>query len=112
MKRAINDALKSTGKPVAYLLSSTKTPPYIVFFMVSNVPIKLSNKRHAKKQRYQINLVSERPLDVNQNNDLMKIQSELEKRSLSVTEWQESMAVDEDERTASYLYWCEVSGNV
>lgn len=107
-KDVIYDALLKVGLPVSYIDTDKDTLPRINFFLVSNWHTRRSNKRHTQRLVYQVDVYSNRPLDVEFDPVLWQIITELEDENLLTSDWREVLNVNEKENRSVYHYWLEV----
>lgn len=108
-KDIIYDTLsRELDVPVAYLFTDTTEIPRVSFALVSNNSERLSNKRHEQRLIYQIDYMSDRPLDVETDITLNKIIEVLENENLILTDWMEEKVTDAESNRNLYFYWIEV----
>lgn len=104
----IQKALESLGIPFAYADSDINRFPRIIVNLVSNTSIKLSNLRHTRKLRYQIDLYSEIPRDIEVDDTLYQIEQKLLENGLNTSDWFEVSDIDVEKERGLYRYMIEV----
>lgn len=109
-KTEIFNILEAFEMPVSYNESTTSILPKMVMSFVSNVSIRLSNKKHSRYLRYQVMYYSDRALDVETDINLMNIEMALEGKGFMTTDWMEITDIDEKIEMSSYNYLLEVIG--
>lgn len=108
-KAKISNALKQgAGKvPIAY--GYTKRPmPYIIFNLIDNRGLRLSGKRHSKSTRWQVDVYSLSPKDVDADTLLSELQDALEDNRLITSEWIEIAETDAKTEQTNWRYMLEV----
>lgn len=108
-KAKISNALKQgAGKvPIAY--GYTKRPmPYIIFNLIDNRGLRLSGQRHNKSTRWQVDVYSLSPKDVDADALLSELQDALEDSRLITSEWIEIAETDAKTEQTSWRYMLEV----
>ena len=104
----IQKALEALEIPFAYADSDIKQFPRIIVNLVSNTSIRLSNKRHTAKVRYQIDLYSEIPRDVEVDDTLYQIEQKFLENGLRTSNWLEVSDIDIEKERGLYRYMIEV----
>lgn len=109
-KKTIYDTLRKELPhiPLAYRYSNLNELPRMSFAAISNVTLKLSNKRHMQRVWYQIDYFSRVPLDIETDTNLNRIIEVLENENLTLTNWQEEEDINVETDSALFTYWIEV----
>lgn len=110
VKDTIYKALKEVETNSFYADTTNTRFPRIVFYLVSNVPRRYSNKRLVNRITYQVSYYSDVAMNIENNETLWTIIEKLEKENLSTSNWYEQVDVDEKKNIAIYHYYLEVSG--
>lgn len=110
IKDRIYEALKSVEDKSFYADTDYTGFPRVLFYLISNVPVRYSNKRHSNRIKYQVSYYSDHSLDVETDESLMGIIDALEVKGLLTTNWLEVVSIDEKENSSTYHYMLEVSG--
>lgn len=108
LKERIFDALVTLDLPLAYNDSNVTKLPRLNYFLISNYPIRLSNSKHRNITRYQVDLFSDIPRDVESDDLLSQIEETLLKSRLKCSNWFEVSSIDADEELGIYHYYVEV----
>lgn len=108
-KAKISNALKQgAGKvPIAYGYTKREMP-YIIFNLIDNRGLRLSGKRHSKSTRWQVDVYSLSPKDVDADTLLSELQDALEGNRLITSEWIEIAETDSKTEQTSWRYMLEV----
>lgn len=106
-KEEIYNILKKFGIPVSYNNTRTITFPRIIFNHVSTRSIKLSDSRHDRVMTYQITLLSDIPLELEDDEVLTGIEDELTNAGFRTNEWWEFSSEDPDIEFVGYHYILE-----
>lgn len=108
LKELIFDALIPLGIPVAYNDSDISQLPRINYNLISNLSIRLSNKKHRNKVRYQIDYFSKIPLDIEADDVLIQIEVYLNDKGIKTSNWIEIPTIDLEADIGLYRYYMEV----
>ena len=108
-KKKISDALKlgANGVPIAYGYTKREMP-YIIFNLIDNRGLRLSGQRHSKSTRWQVDVYSLSPKDVDADVLLSQLQNALEDNRLITSEWIEIAETDSKTEQTSWRYMLEV----
>ena len=87
--------------------SETRTPRFMLQLIWAGSK-RLSGARHHRKFLYQINYISDKPLDVEKDEMLNSLITDVEEKGYNTNDWQEQIDVDEKYNDAIYVYWLEV----
>ena len=104
----IKTALDRVNVYWSYADSDITTMPRLIVNFVSNRSVKLSNLKHTRITRYQIDLYSRIPLDVESDDTLLGVEEKLLECGLKCTDWQEVSDVDIEKELSMYRYYIEV----
>ncbi len=107
-KAKISNALKQGAGTVPIAYGYTKQPkPYIIFNLIDNRGLRLSGKRHSKSTRWQVDVYSVSPKDVDTDALLTSVQNALEDNRLITSEWIEVAETDAKKEQTSWRYMLE-----
>ncbi|MGX7091183.1 hypothetical protein [Hutsoniella sourekii] len=107
-KDKIYDALNGLGPFLSYGDSDNPVIPRIHYFLLANISVRLSNKRHTQMPIYQVDYFSDIPLNVEDAEILSVITESLEKINLTTSDWREVISYNEDEDRTDWHYFVEV----
>lgn len=108
-KAKISNALKQGAGTVPIAYGYTKQPkPYIIFNLIDNRGLRLSGQRHSKSTRWQVDVYSISPKDIDTDAILTSIQDSLEASRLITSEWIEVAETDAKTEQTSWRYMLEV----
>lgn len=109
LKGTINTFLQETGYRYFYATTIEEAVfPYIRYTLGDNYSARLSNKKAIKNIWYQLDVFSDRPLDVEESEMLTVIENGLEERGLYTTNWIEVIDDDSSIGYPIYRYFIEV----
>lgn len=108
-KKKVLDTLKLGAGTVPIAYGYTKQPkPYIIFNLIDNRGLRLSGQRHSKSTRWQVDVYSLSPKDVDADVLLSQLQNTLEDNRLITSEWIEIAETDAKMEQTSWRYMLEV----
>jgi len=113
LKSDIRSVLSSlfNGSEYSYFygLSKSQSIPYIRYFLGNNHTDRLSNKKSIRNIWYQIDVFTYIPIDVEDKESILyQIESGLEKKNLTTTDWMENFSENNNTRYTIYHYFIEV----
>lgn len=107
LKDDIYESLVTLDIPVAYNDTDISELPRINFTLISNYAIKFSNNRHRQVLRYQIDVFSDVPLNVEDDTLLLGVESALANKRIRCTPWTEVSNIDAEVDLGIYRYYAE-----
>lgn len=94
--------------PTYYGWTTTVSVPRIIYQLIWSGSKRLSNNRHHRKLLYQVNLITNKALDVENDEVLNGIIKDLEGEGYNTNDWHEQIDIDDKSSNATYVYMLEV----
>ena len=107
LKERLFDALEKVGIPVAYNDSNINQLPRINYSLIVHYSVRLSNMKHKRITRYQVDLFSDVARDVESDDLLLDIERRLVEVNIKTSDWREVSSIDVESDLGIYHYYLE-----
>lgn len=108
LKADIFEALSTLNIPVAYRDSDVSELPRISYALIGSFRIKASNSVHRRVYRYQVDIFSDTPLEIEDDQLLKQAEANLKALGIRVGAWREFSDIEIEEELGLYTYTTEV----